>query len=328
MNVLITGSNGYIGSNIAKAFNSISWKVYGIDRETTNTNARQYHDEILKADYGDYTLVSKYIAQVKPDVVVHCAGTSLVGPSVMNPDEYYTNNVRGTINFLRAIVEQCKGQLPTFMFSSSASVYGNPKVTPITEDSPINPMSPYGSTKAIIERILQDYYSAYGLNSISFRYFNAAGASKDLGQAHGATHIIARILESKIKDSVFTLNGNDYNTPDGTCIRDYISVNDIASAYLLATTKYSANGAEAFNLGTNTGISNQQIIDYVVNNIGPVNIKAGPRREGDPDLLIADSSKAMKMLGWMPMHSSVEQIVSSAWDWYNISAEESVQNGI
>lgn len=325
--VLITGSNGYIGSNIAKAFHNISWEVYGVDRMTDNANARAYHSELLKADYGDYNLMSKYIETIQPTVVVHCAGTSLVGPSVKDPDEYYTNNVRGTINFLRALVNKCQ-TLPQFMFSSSASVYGNPGTESISEQSRFNPMSPYGSTKAMIERILQDYYVAYGLNSISFRYFNAAGAGTDLGQAPGATHIVARILESKLYNRKFTLYGNDYNTEDGTCIRDYIHVTDIADAYVKAVTGYSQPGARAFNLGTNMGISNMQIIRYVNEHIGEFEMDVGPRRAGDPDILIADSNLAMTTLGWQPRHSTLEKIVDDAWAWYKLQAQELVKNGI
>lgn len=325
--VLITGSNGYIGSNIAKAFHNIGWEVYGVDRMTDNANARAYHSELLKADYGDYNLMSKYIETVQPTVVVHCAGTSLVGPSVTNPDEYYTNNVYGTIDFLRALVNKCK-TLPQFMFSSSASIYGNPGHNSILEQSPVNPMSPYGSTKAMIERILQDYYSAYGLNSISFRYFNAAGAGTDLGQAAGATHIVARILESKLHNRKFTLYGNDYNTDDGTCIRDYIHVTDIADAYVKAVTSYAQPGALAFNLGTNTGISNMQIIRYAIEHIGEIEIDIGPRRAGDPDILIADSNLAMTALGWQPRNSTLEKIVNDAWAWYKLQGQELVKNGI
>jgi UDP-glucose-4-epimerase GalE len=320
--VLVTGSDGFIGSHVCKAFKNISWNVVGLDRTSNNSNAQAYCNELLRADYGDKTLVTKYLEQVKPNVIVHCAGTSLVGPSVTDPASYYQNNVQGTISLLESILQVQKEKLPTFIFSSSASVYGNPVQEHIVEDHPINPMSPYGNTKAIIEKMLQDYATGYGLNSVVFRFFNASGASEDLGQPFGATHIIARILEAKLNNKTFTLNGTDYQTKDGTCIRDYVHVEDIAQAHLKVVTTYTPQGACVFNLGTNNGFSNQEIINYVTNSIGEVNVEHGPRREGDPDQLIADSTKARELLHWDPSNSNIESIIDSVWNWYVLLLEK------
>ena len=320
--VLITGSDGYVGSHVAKAFKDISWYVCGLDRTGANENARSYCNEFLRADYGESKVVGKYIETIKPDVIVHCAGTSLVGPSVTDPHAYYQNNVLGTINLLDNIINVQKDNLPVVLFSSSASVYGNPEQLPITEDSKINPVNPYGNTKSIIETMLKDYASAYGLNSVSFRFFNAAGASEDLGQVFGATHIIARIIEAKLRQRQFTLYGTDYKTEDGTCVRDYVHVKDIAQAHLNAVTKYTAVGANAFNLGTSKGFSNQEIIDAVVEQIGEFEVEKGPRREGDPDMLIASSDKAKTQLGWDPVNSNLDTIINDVWAWYNVLLEK------
>jgi UDP-glucose 4-epimerase len=198
-------------------------------------------------------------------------------------------------------------------------VYGNPDHVPLVETDRVRPISPYGNTKDIVEQILQNYNQAYGLPSVCFRYFNAAGAepeNSDLGQAPGAGHIIARLLESKIQDEIFTLNGVDFDTPDRTCIRDYIHVWDLADAHCRAIKWNTVNRWAVFNLGTNSGISNQEIIDYIVANYGPLQIQVGPRRPGDPGQLIADASLARRVLGWQPNYSTLNQIVDSAYQWY------------
>jgi UDP-glucose 4-epimerase len=201
-------------------------------------------------------------------------------------------------------------------------VYGNPATTPVVESAPIQPISPYGISKSITERLLADYNDAYKLPSVCFRYFNACGAEPvhhDLGQAPNASHIIARVLEAKIRGTAFTLNGNDYNTPDRTCIRDYVHVWDLADAHIRAAEwalGQNTRPAAVFNLGTKHGISNQEIIDYVLLNYGPIEIKLGARRAGDPDCLVADADVAYQTLGWKPNYSTIDQIVDSAYKWY------------
>jgi UDP-glucose 4-epimerase len=198
-------------------------------------------------------------------------------------------------------------------------VYGNPDHVPLVETDRIKPISPYGHTKDIIEQVLQNYNQAYGLPGVCFRYFNAAGAEPntfDLGQAPGAGHIIARLLESKIRDEFFTLNGVDFATPDRTCIRDYIHVWDLADAHYRAIQWNVNQQFGVFNLGTNSGISNQEIVDYITLKYGPLKLKVGDRRPGDPDRLIADASLAQNILKWRPNYSTINQIVDSAYKWY------------
>ena len=319
--VLVTGSNGYIGSNIAKAFSNISWEVYGIDRNTTNMNARHYHKELLKADFGDYAMIKKYLENVKPDVVVHCGGSNFAQPSRENPSEYYLNNVVGTINLLRAIIETCSDKLPVVLFSSSASVYDNVDGL-VTEETATNPSSPYGNTKLIIEGLLKDYYNAYGLVSISFRYFNVAGASIDLGPSTSSLHIISRVLQSAINSNEFTLNG------DGHHVRDYVHVEDVADAYLKAVVNHTPKSAEVYNLGTSIGVSNQQVIEYVREHVNDFKVHNGPNREGDADQLVADASKANKTLGWTPVKSNLETIINDAWAWYKQLEVQKLENNV
>jgi UDP-glucose 4-epimerase len=316
MKIAITGGCGYIGSHIGrylKQHNECS--VYVIDRERRD-HALRGVDGFLHADY-----VSKqsllWLTELAPDVVVHCAGDISVRESVEDPAKYYDNNVSKTITFLNHVKDLKKK--PLVLFSSSASVYGNPDHVPLVETDCVRPISPYGHTKDIVEVLLQNYNQAYELPSVCFRYFNAAGAEPfnyDLGQAPGAGHIIARLLESKIRDEFFTLNGIDFDTPDRTCIRDYIHVWDLADAHHKAIHWNADKRFAVFNLGTNSGISNQQIVDYITLNYGPLKLIAGPRRPGDPDQLIADATLAKQVLNWEPQYSTLNQIVDSAYKWY------------
>jgi len=318
LKVIVTGGCGYIGSHVARAFKNANQEnqVHLIDR-VYRPHTMKGLDGFTCNDFASPIGLTA-IQQIEPDVIVHCAGTSLVGPSMTDPGEYYDNNISKTIQMLNAIKDMDKK--PIVLFSSSASVYGNPRHVPITENHNLNPISPYGNTKRITETIFNDYYRAYGINSVCFRYFNAAGAwisEADLGQEPDATHIVARVLEACINGTTFTLNGTDYPTPDGTCIRDYIHVMDLASAHLLAV-DYINNtpGAHIFNLGTNTGTSNQEIVDYVSKKYGFNNIKIGLRRAGDPAELIANAWMANTLLNWHPKYSDLPTIVDSAYKWY------------
>jgi len=264
MKIVVTGGCGYIGGHIARYLKQCneSSQVYTIDRERRDHTLKNI-DGFLHADY-----VSKqsllWLDEFQPDVIVHCAGDISVRESVEDPAKYYDNNVAKTITFLNHVKDYQKK--PLILFSSSASVYGNPDHVPLVETDRINPISPYGHTKDIVEQVLLNYNQAYDLPAVCFRYFNAAGAEPynyDLGQAPGAGHIIARLLESKIRDEFFTLNGVDFNTPDRTCIRDYIHVWDLADAHNRAIQWNKNKQYAVFNLGTNTGISNQEIVDYI-----------------------------------------------------------------
>ena len=322
MKIVVTGGCGYIGSHVARAFLQQGHNVFIIDR-VDRAHARKGVDGYLIKDFAsDVALAMLYT--LEPDVIVHCAGTSLVGPSMTNPSEYYNNNIAKTIKLLNVVKDLPKK--PYIMFSSSASVYGQPDTWPIKEDSAIQPISPYGNTKAITEVILKDYAAAYGIASICFRYFNAAGAEPsnfDLGQEPGATHIVARVLEASINKTDFTLNGSDFDTHDGSCIRDYVHVWDLAQAHIKGLEFLHKNsdseqtaGSYVFNLGTNTGISNWEIVRYVSEHYGLDQLLVQSRRHGDPDVLIADASLANDVLNWHPEYSNIETIIDSAYKWY------------
>lgn len=317
MKIVITGGCGYIGSHIArylKQHNEDS-SVYVIDCERRDHTLKNI-DGFLHTDYVSRQSLL-WLDEIQPDVIVHCAGDISVRESVEDPAKYYDNNVAKTITFLNHVKDYKKK--PIILFSSSASVYGNPDHVPLVETDRIKPISPYGHTKDIIEQVLFNYNQAYGLPGVCFRYFNAAGAEPyhhDLGQAPGAGHIIARLLESKIRDEFFTLNGIDFDTPDRTCIRDYIHVWDLADAHNRAIHWNKDSRYAVFNLGTSQGISNQEIVDYITLNYGSLKITTGPRRPGDPDRLIADATLANKILGWSPNYSTINQIVDSAYKWY------------
>jgi UDP-glucose-4-epimerase GalE len=317
--IIVTGGCGYIGSHVARAFKQNGDSVVVIDRERRDHTLADtdgfYHGDFASTE-GLATIYT-----LEPDVIVHCAGTSLVGPSVSDPAEYYHNNIAKTIRMLNVIKNMEKK--PVILFSSSASVYGIPGTWPIDESEDIKPISPYGNTKAMTETILNDYSRAYGIHSMCFRYFNAAGAEPfnfDLGQEPGATHIIARALEASIADRAFTINGSDYDTDDGTCVRDYIHVWDLAQAHVLGVSymldDYPQPGAYILNLGTNLGISNKEIVDYVVDKYGISSVNYGERRAGDPDILIADAAQAKSLLGWEPKNSNINTIIDSAYRWY------------
>jgi UDP-glucose 4-epimerase len=319
--VIVTGGCGYIGSHVARAFKQNGDKVFVIDwvkRDHTLKDIDGYYIGDFASEGGLAT-----IFDLEPDIIVHCAGTSLVGPSMTNPADYYENNVVKTIAMMNVVRNMEK--TPAIMFSSSASVYGTPELVPITETAPKQPISPYGSTKLTDEMILRDYGAAYGIDVVIFRYFNAAGAipgTADLGQEPGATHIVARVLEASIAGRAFNINGDDYPTPDGTCIRDYVHVWDIAQAHVKASEFIRVDvfdqttTQETFNLGTNTGISNKEIVDYVADKYGLVMVNYGVRRPGDPAELIADSTEAMSKLKWEPKHSDIATIIDSAYNWY------------
>jgi UDP-glucose 4-epimerase len=255
------------------------------------------------------------IKSFQPDAIIHCAGTSLVGPSIANPEEYYDNNFVKTKAMLDYIVKNKLTNIRV-IFSSSAATYGNPIMTPVNEVDPTEPISPYGESKLMIDWMLQSYQKAYGLNFVSFRYFNACGADSRTrhGQPPGATHIIARVLESVKNGTAFTLYGTDYPTDDGTCVRDYIHVEDLANAHIVAMNKDIPS--DIYNLGTNIGYSNLDIIQAsaTVTKI-PVTHKNGPQREGDPAVLTADAGKFMGVSTWQPKFN-LEDMISHAWAWY------------
>jgi len=314
MKVVVTGAAGYIGGQTLLKLTDAGHDVLAIDRVPPPghlmTVPCSWH-------IGDFVspLGLDAIKLFCPDAIVHCAGTSLVGPSMITPEDYYNNNFVKTKTLLDFLVRNHYKKV-RFVFSSSAATYGNPVMTPVQEVDPTEPISPYGESKLIIEWMLKSYHRAYGLDFVSFRYFNACGADIQArhGQAPGATHIIARVLESVKQGKDFTLYGNDYPTEDGTCIRDYIHVEDLAEAHILAMDLQIP--CDIYNLGTSTGYSNLEIIRSA-SQITGVNIPVlhGPQREGDPAVLTADATKFMSVSTWKPKFSMTD-IINHAWAWY------------
>lgn len=314
MRVVVTGGAGYIGGQTVLQLLQAEHSVLAIDRSLEPNPLQDCGAKWLTGDVAGEVALGA-IKTFQPDAIIHCAGTSLVGHSMMNPAEYYDNNfVKTKILCDYLLREKIKARL---IFSSSAATYGNPVMNPIAEVDPKEPISPYGESKLMIDWMLESYRRAYGLDYVSFRYFNACGADSQArhGQRPGATHIIARVLEALRDNSgEFVLNGTDYETQDGTCVRDYIHVEDLAQAHIQAMDPAVAAGV--YNLGTNTGYSNLQILhgaiavtkrDLVYN--------VGPRRPGDPAMLTADATKFMQASGWKPQWG-LEDIIRHAWAWY------------
>lgn len=315
MRVVVTGGGGYIGGQTVLKLLDAGHSVLAIDRVWQPDHLEHCGAKWLIGDFaGEIALGA--IKTFQPEAIIHCAGTSLVGPSITDPEDYYNNNfIRTKILCDFLITHQIKTRL---IFSSSAATYGNPIMNPCQEVDPAEPISPYGESKLMIEWMLRSYQRAYGLDYVAFRYFNACSADSQArhGQRPGATHIIARVLEAlRDKTDQFVLNGTDFETDDGTCIRDYIHVEDLATAHVLATD--AKIPSDVYNLGTNTGYSNLQIIhgaiavtkqDLIYN--------TGPRREGDPAMLTADATKFMTVSEWRPQFG-LEDIIRHAWNWYN-----------
>ena len=311
--IVVTGAAGYIGGQIALRLADAGQQVLGIDRRPCHSGLTDAFTDFVQYDFDSDESYRKLL-DVRPEAIIHCAGTSLVGPSVNHPSDYYTNNVVKTLHLLDFI---CNALPQTkFIFSSSAATYGEPIMTPCHEVDPCEPVSPYGDSKLMIDMILKSYHRAYGLDYVSFRYFNACGADPQgrHGQESGATHVIARLLEATRDEGTFKIYGVDYPTDDGTCVRDYVHVDDIARAHALAL--YHKIPAGIYNLGSSQGTSVKQIVERAAAVTGKMpTIQFGAARAGDPPELTASANKFNLVAGaWR--HYDLDAMIQHAWAWY------------
>lgn len=317
--ILVTGGAGYIGSHLVKFIKKHNYEVIVLDNLSRGHREAVPNDVIFEnVDLLNYEKLSQVIKKYPISAVVHFAAFAYVGESVENPGLYYTNNVSGSINLIRAVNE---AGIKKFVFSSTCSVYGNPQTIPISENESTKPINPYAKTKLTIENVLQDYNLYHGMNFVALRYFNAAGADPEaeIGESHEPEpHLIPIVLNTALglREKVLVF-GNDYNTYDGTCIRDYIHINDLASAHLKALMLLDKNNqSEVINLGTGAGNSVLQIIQETERiTKRKVNYEIVGRRAGDPDILVADNKKAKEILGWQP-EFGLEEIIKTAWNWH------------
>jgi UDP-glucose 4-epimerase len=318
MRVLVTGGAGYIGSHMVKLLLQSGAQVSVLDDLSTGHPDAVRGGHFVRGDIADIAATAKLLTDRKIEAVVHFAACSLVAESVADPLKYYTRNVGGTAALLSAMRDAAVAKI---VFSSTAAVYGEPQRLPIDEAHPTQPVNPYGSTKLAIERMLAECSAAYGLQAASLRYFNAAGADPKagLGERHDPeTHLIPLILEAAAgRRSTISLYGNDYPTRDGTCVRDYIHVADLCIAHLRALDWLAAGGrCESFNLGNGDGASVLEVIEAARRVTGrAIKVSVAERRRGDPAALVADATKARRVLGWQPVHTGIESIVRDAWEF-------------
>jgi len=317
--ILIVGGAGYIGSSVNKLLNKMGYKTIVFDNLSNGHIEFVKWGKFYKGDLGNIDDIEKVFMENKIDCVMHFSAYAYVGESVINPQKYYKNNVSNTINLLDVML---KYGVKKFIFSSTCAIYGIPIQIPIPEDHLQNPVNPYGKTKFMVEEILKDYDKAYGLKYVSFRYFNASGADPEceIGEWHDPeTHLIPLSIYNAlgITENI-TVFGTDYPTPDGTCIRDYIHVNDIAKAHILGFEYLmSENKSDFFNLGNGNGFSVKEILDIVSMISGKkLNIVYGKRREGDPPILVGSSKKAYEILGWKPEFDKISDIIETAYRWH------------
>jgi UDP-arabinose 4-epimerase len=316
--IFVTGGAGYIGSHCCKEFAAQGWKVVVYDNLKHGWREFVQWGELVEGDILDRERLQAAMAAAKPDVVAHFAALISVAESVADPALHYGNNTLGTFNILESM--RAVG-VDKIIFSSTAATYGLPETAPMPEDHPQKPINPYGWSKFMVERMMADYAAAYGLRFASLRYFNAAGASPDgeIGERHEPeTHVIPLAARGALRDDYqFTIFGDDFDTRDGTCVRDYVHVADLGRAHAAAADYLIKGGAaDFFNLGTGEGATVKEIADAIERMSGkPLPRKIGPRRAGDPPVLIASNAKAKAKLGWEPTQSSVDEIVQSAWVW-------------
>ncbi len=314
MKVFVTGGAGYIGSVTTELLLDKGHEVVVFDnlerghREAVDPRARLVVGDLRNADE-----VEKAMREARPDAVMHFAAYALVGESMQDPGLYFANNMSGGVNLAEAMV---KAGVRKIVFSSTCATYGYPERTPIAEDTPQRPVNPYGESKLMYEKALGWYQKIHGLQPVFLRYFNASGATRRYGEDHEPeTHLIPNVIKVALGQAAHVkVFGNDYGTPDGTCIRDYIHILDLAGAHILAL---GGEHTGPFNLGTGTGVSVREVIEVARQVTGhAIPEEFSPRRPGDPDRLVASADRARKVLGWVPAHSNMKAIVESAWAWH------------
>lgn len=317
MKILVTGGAGYIGSITVKRLLEQKYEVTVVDNLVCG-HKNAVSCELLVGDLTDETFLSSKLGNRTFDAVIHFAAYALAGESMKRPSKYFCNNILGGLNLLEFMR---KGSINKIIFSSTCAIFGTPKKLPLDEEQEKIPESVYGQSKLMYEQILEWYRKIYGINYINLRYFNASGAALDgsLGEEHNPeTHIIPLAIRSAVNNSQFQLFGNDYDTPNGTCIRDYIHVEDLAYSHILALEKINnENKSSSFNLGAGKGYSNLEVLEMVKKISGKdFSIKIAPRRLGDPAVVYADNAKAKTELGFEPKYSDLETIVKTAWKWH------------
>ena len=327
--ILITGGAGYIGSHMARLLDKQGHRVIVFDNLHRGTREAAVYGELVVGDLTNPTELDAVFEQNTINAVMHFAAFAYVGESVLQPDIYYSNNIGGTLGLMNCMRRH---QVNHLVFSSTCATYGVPETLPITETTAQRPINPYGQTKLMVEQILRDYATAFGFRSVALRYFNAAGCAEDgsLGERHDPeTHLLPLILFEALRvqaggdpaATALRVFGKDFPTPDGTCIRDYIHVDDLCAAHTAALEYMIENpdgGAEQFNLGTNTGYSVLQVIDACRKITGiDIQYQQDDRRAGDPPELVADASRAMSVLDWRPGYPDIEDSIQHAWNWFS-----------
>lgn len=319
MTILVCGGAGYIGSFMVRALRESGHQVLVFDDLSTGHREAVECVNLIQGSLLSDTDLERAFGTTPITAVMHFAAKALVGESVAQPALYYENNVVGTLRLLQAMVRHGVQRL---VFSSTCATYGVPRTARIAEEHPQEPINPYGSSKLMCERMIADACAAHGLRAVSLRYFNAAGAAPDgsMGESHQPeTHLIPNALRAAAGQGPrLQVLGNDYPTPDGTCVRDYVHVSDLADAHLRGLRHLDSHpGAHAFNLGSERGYSVLEVLAAAERAVGqPLTFETGPRRPGDPAVLVADSSRARRELGWSPRHSSLDEILADAWAWH------------
>ncbi|MFP6751561.1 MAG: UDP-glucose 4-epimerase GalE [Pirellulaceae bacterium] len=319
MNILVAGGAGYVGSHAARMLAAAGHEVWVYDNLSLGHRQAVATGRLIEGDLHDGDLIEQVLREKSIDAVMHFAALTLVGESVSDPARYYSNNVIGTFSLLEAMR---RVGVRRFIFSSTAATYGEPETVPITEQASQQPINPYGYTKLVVEKVLADFSAAYGFAYAALRYFNAAGAHPDgdLGEDHDPeTHLIPIVLQVALgqRDQI-TIFGSDYPTPDGTCVRDYVHVDDLSRAHLAALDRLEEGQGLHLNLGTGCGNSVREIVEASRVVTGrEIPVVEGERRPGDPPTLVADASLAGTVLDWEPRYTDIQQIIQTAWNWHS-----------